>query len=195
MEGGIHVPDRETCTLEKAVEEWLNDCRRRWRIKDRMAGNTLRGYQMYARNHAIPALGAVKLNKITSTRVQDFINEKAATMARNSCKHIKIVIKQSLQFAVRKKWLRRNPMVDEPVSVPETATVRQVECPTREELTRILQALTIRLPYEQEIARGNRIIAITLALFAGCGVGKSSACSGRTSTSSKMWSTCDIAFL
>jgi integrase len=167
IEGGIHVSDRETCTVQKAVEEWLNDCRRRWQIKNRMAGNTLRGYETYARNHVIPALGKLKLNKLTSTRVQDFIDEKAATMARNSCKHIKLVLKQSLQFAVRKKWLRRNPMVDEPVCVPETAAVRRVECPSREELVHLLETLRIRLPYEQEIARSNRIIAVTLGLCAG----------------------------
>jgi integrase len=167
IEGGVHTADAETVTLRSAVEAWLTDCERRHQIGAHMTGDTIRGYRNYAERHVIPALGGALLTKLTADRMQDFINAKAATMARSSCKAMRLVLMQSLRFAVKRKWLRRNPLADEPLEVPPEARVRRVTIPSREEIGRILATLAKRRPYEQPRARANRILIVTLALFCG----------------------------
>lgn len=172
IETGAHVADRATVTFGEAIQAWLSDCDRRHKIGDNMSGNTLRGYVGYANNHVIPSLGKHRLTNLTSLHIQDFINAKAGRYARSSCVQMSIVISQSLLFAVRRRWLRRSPITDEPVSIPRTARRRKIVTPSREELAALLRVMTIRLPFEQEIARANRIAVITLALFGGLRLGE-----------------------
>lgn len=165
--GGYHVADAETTTVATAAVDYLRDCERRNKIGDRMTGNTLRAYAIYIEGHIIPGLGTNRLNVLTADQIQDFINEKAQTMARLSCRSVRMLLFQVLKHAVRKKWLRRNPMVDQPIAIPAEASVKKVEPPTREEIRRILAVLGMRRPYEQPHARANRIMVVGLALFAG----------------------------
>jgi len=82
-----------------------------------MSGGTLRLYRDLVRNHIVPELGRVKLRDLKSARVQVFIDDLAEKYKRQH-DAARDVLKRVLDFAVRKKWLKRNQLVDEPVRIP-----------------------------------------------------------------------------
>ena len=117
IEMGSHIAKRATVTVKEAAEAWLVECERRHRVSDKMSGGTLRGYRYTVKVHIVPVLGGIKLNKLESERIQRFVDGLAEKFKRQH-ETTRDVLKRILDFAVRKRWLKRSMMVDEPVRVP-----------------------------------------------------------------------------
>lgn len=167
IEGGTHTPDRDTVTLAEAAKAWLEDCERRHKIGSRMTGASLNGYRRYTSNHVLPAMGAFKLNAIEAQHIQKLLDDKSVSLARNSLKALRMCINQTLRFAVKRKWLRRNPLADEPIEIAGTARCKKVVPPTRDEIMRIMAVLSQRRANEPEHTRTMLMILIVLGAFAG----------------------------
>src|SRR5262249_39378827 len=121
-----HVAKRATVTVEEAATAWLLDCQRRRRVGDQMSGGTLRLYSNMVKTHIVPILGGTKLNKLEQARIQRLVDDLAEKYARQH-ETARAVLKRILDFAVRKKWLKRNIMIDQPVRVPPRN--RKPACP------------------------------------------------------------------
>lgn len=162
-----HSIASDSVSFADAADAWLRDCDRRRKIGARMTGNTLKGYENWTRIHAIPALGHIKMSSMEALPVQELIDIKSRDLAHNSLKSLLLCINQVVLFSVRKKWLRRNPLRDEPVQLPHNGRRKRIVPPTREEIMRIMQVLSRRRPNEPEHTRHMLMLLIVLGSFAG----------------------------
>lgn len=65
-------------------------------------------YRWAADGHLRPALGPVKLTKLTPERVEALLAVKAETMSRNSVSRIRSVLGQALRWAEKRGYVARN---------------------------------------------------------------------------------------
>ncbi|MRI57422.1 site-specific integrase [Methylobacterium sp. DB1607] len=166
IEGGAHVAVSQTVTVKEAVQAWLNDCERRWKIKDRMAGSTLAAYRSKAKHHVIPVLGHIKVSQLTSRQMQDFIDSRSKTIRRNTLAGFVIVLTQMLNFSVDRGWLAVSPLTKKRIRLPQSST-EKVAIPSREELSKIFKVLSERAPYENALIMQNRALIVLLGAFSG----------------------------
>jgi integrase len=166
IENGAHVAVSQTVTVKEAVNAWLNDCERRWKIKDRMAGSTLTAYRSKAKHHVVPLLGNVRVSQITTRQMQAFIDERSKVVSRNTLAGLVIVLTQALNFSVDRGWLAVSPLTKKRVRLPQASTDK-VEIPSREELSKIFKALSERAPYENALIMQNRALIVLLGAFSG----------------------------
>lgn len=165
IEMGAHISKRETVTFKEAAEAWLADCERRHRVKDKMSGGTLRLYRDICRNHIIPVLGGLKLNKLETQRVQLFVDGLAEKFIRQH-ETARDAIKRILEFAVRRKWLKRNTLVDEPVTIPPRNRKR-ARPPSIKDMRTVFETLELRQYNEKTDVWEQRRIFICLAALTG----------------------------
>ena len=66
-------------------------------------------YEYQIRVHIKPALGSIKLQKLTAPMIQRFYNEKKSTLSAKSIKNLHGVIHKALNQAVLCQYLKSNP--------------------------------------------------------------------------------------
>lgn len=75
-----------------------------WIAEDLLSGsykvNTVRRYQSVVRNYILPRFGQLKLQALTPRLLQNFLNDLSQTLSRSSVNSIRVVLKQSLAWAV-----------------------------------------------------------------------------------------------
>ena len=100
LAAGLPMPD-ERATVESFLEEWISGLGVR--------GSTARRYAELLRGHVIPAIGKVKLTKLTPQRVEALLADKLASgLSAQTCHHIRSVFRAALNDAVRAGDLSRN---------------------------------------------------------------------------------------
>jgi len=78
-----------------------------------IAPQTQERYINFMKNHFNPAFGTLKVKDIDLNRFQRFFNEKAKKgYAMQTIKHMKQALNQFYEYAVRKKLVAQNPIVD-----------------------------------------------------------------------------------
>lgn len=89
------------------LDYWLENY-----VKMNCKYNTLTNYEAIIRNHLKPAIGNYKLKSLTSSRLQEFINQKyIAGFSKNHISNIKNVLSVSMKMAVHPyKFIESNPM-------------------------------------------------------------------------------------
>lgn len=165
IEAGVHTPARETATFREACEGYLIECERRWRIGDKMSGNTLYKKRSIITNHLIPDLGHYKLTDIDHRLLQDQVNAWADKMKKSTVGELASDLRLVLTFAVQRRWIKLHPLWSEKLHVPGRSIKREIA--TKAELEMILKALVNRRFRETSAGHRVRGIAITLALFGG----------------------------
>lgn len=108
-------------TANQTVEQWF----RYWlkQVQKEIRPNTFDGYKRTVENHIIPAIGKVKLDKLTAThmrRVHDGILAKGLSSTTALLAHRTMSV--SFKIAVREGRISRNPA--KLVSAPKKATVQ-----------------------------------------------------------------------
>jgi integrase len=165
IEVGAHIAKRETVTVQEAAAAWLADCERRHRVKDKMRGGSLRLYRIAVKNHIVPELGSAKLSKLDSARIQRFVDDKAETYKRQH-ELVRDVMKRIMDFAVRKKWLKRNPLVDEPVTIPPRDR-KPVSPPSIADMRTVFETLEVRQENEKTRVWEQRKVFFCLGSLTG----------------------------
>lgn len=102
-------------TLGAHVADWLTE------VKERRETNTYRMYSGLMKNHILPELGAIKLDKLTPTRIRRWLAKlQQGTLSPGTLATIRTVLVIALEHAVRYELLERNParLVSAP-SVPK----------------------------------------------------------------------------
>lgn len=131
---GIYTPADDRQTLANFLMQWL-ETQRPPVVKPR----TWDRYELDIRHHIIPALGRIRLTKLTAMQVQTFYGAKRAEgLAPASVAHIHAVLHAALDDAERLSAVARN--VSRLVTAPRPAR-REMKALTPEQAKRLLQAV------------------------------------------------------
>jgi integrase len=136
-------------TIEEYLLGWLEDVERTVRPK------TYAAYRLWITHHVIPELGGVRLDKLGPQEVQRFLTRKLGTgLSPRSVHHIRAVLRQALQRAVKWGLISRNAAaLADPPHVPQRPLVQI----SADDARRIL-----------EVAYGTRLEAlVAVTLFTG----------------------------
>lgn len=91
-------------TFAAHVADWLTE------VKEQRETNTHRMYSGLMKNHILPGLGAIKLEKLTPTIIRRWLAElKRGTLSLSTLATIRTVLVIALEHAVRHELLERNP--------------------------------------------------------------------------------------
>lgn len=99
-------------SVAEFLEYWLAQS-----VKPRLRPLTHAGYQVNARKHIVPAIGAIKLDRLTPQHVQEMLNERqAAGFSAKTVRYIHQVLRSALSTAKRWDLVERNvaTLVDPP---------------------------------------------------------------------------------
>ena len=105
--------DAGALTVEQYLADWLASLPLRG-----LEANTLAWYRSAVERHIIPSLGSVKLAKLSATKIEAFLAEKADSgrldgsggLGPTSIRRLVVTLTKSLGAAVRKGLLTSNPM-------------------------------------------------------------------------------------
>jgi integrase len=152
-DGGL-VYDADNMTVGEYLERWLNDS-----MRDTVRQRTWERYEQFVRVHLTPALGKIKLEKLTSAHVRGLYRDKLDSgLAPRTVLHVHRAFSKALKQAAADGLIPRNPAA--PVKPPQ---------PRREEI-RPLNRGQVRALFEA--ASGERlealyIVAVTAGLRRG----------------------------
>ena len=105
--------DAGALTVEQYLADWLASLPLRG-----LEANTLAWYRSAVERHIIPSLGSVKLAKLSATKIEAFLAEKADSgrldgsggLGPTSIRRLVVTLTKSLGAAVRKGLLTSNTM-------------------------------------------------------------------------------------
>ena len=152
-DGGLTY-DAGNMSVGEHLNRWLNDS-----VRDTVRRRTSERYEQFVRVHLIPALGEIKLAKLTPAHVRGLYRERLDSgLAPRTVLHIHRVFSKALKQAAADGLIPRNPA--DPVMPPQ---------PRREEI-RPLNCEQVRALFEA--ANGDRlealyIVAVTAGLRRG----------------------------
>ncbi len=152
-DGGL-VYDADNLTVGEYLDRWLNDS-----VRDTVRQRTWERYEQFVRVHLTPALGKIKLAKLTPAHVRGLYRDKLNSgLAPRTVLHIHRAFSKALKQAAADGLIPRNPAA--PVKPPQ---------PRGEEI-RPLNREQVRVLFEA--ASGDRlealyIVAVTAGLRRG----------------------------
>jgi integrase len=152
-DGGL-VYDAGNITVGEYLDRWLNDS-----VRDTVRQRTWERYEQFVRVHLTPALGKIKLAKLTPAHVRGLYRDKLNSgLAPRTVLHIHRAFSKALKQAAADGLIPRNPAA--PVKPPQ---------PRGEEI-RPLNRAQVRVLFEA--ASGDRlealyIVAVTAGLRRG----------------------------
>jgi len=130
-------------TLKVCLERWLEQV-----VKLTKRANTYKGYRSAVYYHLIPALGHIRLQKLTIGHLQAFYAERAGKLKPATLAHINAALSGALEDALKQGFVGRN-------------VAKLVELPSVERYEG--QVLTVEQARKLlEVARGSRLDAVLL---------------------------------
>lgn len=130
-------------TTRKYLTEWLNS------VETTLEKSTFEGLTIYVNKHIIPELGAVPLEKLSTRKIQEYLNKKAKSGRLDGKdgglspitlrKHLS-VLRQALGDAVRKEYIDQNPARYCKIKRTETLT-KKARFLTLEEARKIKESI------------------------------------------------------
>lgn len=191
IEDGRHV-EKQGITVAEWAEKWLAI----HEVKGRISVRTIEGYSDWLRIHVLPALGKIKLQKLTSSDIDDLYIELLQTghkgskrreekdqvrgLSARSVLHIHRVLNSMIKAAERRGLVSRNvvALVDAPSPSKITQQAdreegEEVTVFTVEECRALLLAFADRTKRhvrdgEQNYVYKSKLVLVTLALATGC---------------------------
>jgi integrase len=152
-DGGL-VYDADNMTVGEYLDRWLNDS-----VRDTVRQRTWERYEQFVRVHLTPALGKIKLAKLTPAHVRGLYRDKLNSgLAPRTVLHIHRAFSKALKQAAADGLIPRNPAAPVRPPQPRGEEIRPLNC----EQVRVLF----------EAASGDRlealyIIAVTAGLRRG----------------------------
>ena len=110
------VYDAQNLKLSEYLDRWLNDS-----VRGSVEPVTHESYERLVRAHVSPALGNVKLSKLTPARLQGFYRDKLDSgLSPRTVQYLHVVLHRALKQALRWGMVPRN--VSEAVDPPKVAS-------------------------------------------------------------------------
>ena len=127
------VFDDENLTVGEHLDRWLEDS-----VRGCVRDSTFDRYKIAVRIHIKPALGRLKLKKLTPAHVQGFYRDRLdAGFAPASVNKLHVVLHKALKQAVEWRMVPRN--VTEAVRVPRPAPREEMRTLTAQQARRLLE--------------------------------------------------------
>lgn len=165
INAGIHTAASASVTVAEAVREFLQDRERQRRLGD-VAGNTLEKERFVLERRLVAALGSQKVSELKSEQVQGYVDGlRSEGLAANTVRACYSGVVSLLRFAVRRHWVRRNVLQDEPCRLP--GSTRRTAIPTKADIEKLLDHAEVRSRRENLHVSVTRGVVINLGLFAG----------------------------
>lgn len=137
-----NVADAGGLTVGQYFSDWLGSLG-----MSQLEAATVSWYRSAVTRHIVPALGSVKLAKLSPVMIESFLAEKAENgrldgtggLGPASVHRLQVTLRKALEAAVRKGMLARNPadLADSPKMPPRDVTV---DVWTSDELVRFIEA-------------------------------------------------------
>ena len=137
-----HVADAGGLTVGQYFSDWLGSLG-----VSQLEAATVSWYRSAATRHIVPALGSVKLARLSPVMIESFLAEKAENgrldgtggLGPASVRRLQVTLHKALEAAVRKGMLARNPadFADSPRMPPRDVTI---DVWTSDELVRFIEA-------------------------------------------------------
>lgn len=123
----------ETVTVGAFLQRWLDDV-----VTPRARPRTLDSYRMHVRLHLEPAIGKIRLARLTPADVQRMMNEKSATGLQPATVHrIRATLRSALNHALRWGMVTRNAAA---LAIPPRAVHYEIAPLTPDDARVMLQA-------------------------------------------------------
>ena len=74
---GIHTPEAEAITVDRALDLWLESCAQRVAVGDKFRRSTLENFKQATRTHVRPQLGKMRVTELSGPILQAWLNELA----------------------------------------------------------------------------------------------------------------------
>lgn len=161
---GIHTAINETVTFAKAADAFVRNCYERHQIGDMTMGG-VRGYEYKLLHYAQARFGQQRLSAITSQEVQDYMDDLRRTYAAATVNGIYVAMHVLFSFGVRKRWVRRNVLRDEPCKLPKRP--KRTAVPTKADIVALLHAASRIEHGENLLTFINRLVVIACGVFCG----------------------------
>lgn len=140
-------------TVEKWLMDWLESLRKGGSVRPL----TLRGYEGYVRRDIIPALGRLRLDQLTRTRIQGFLDDQAAKgRAAWTVTHQRSILRRVLNLAVLDGVIARNPVGGTTIRGVEAAEVRPLNPSEVQSLLRAAAGTMWHAPLTVAVSTGLR---------------------------------------
>jgi integrase len=135
---GLHTPASKSITVAEAAEDWINFVGGEGRER-----STIDQYRQHVRHHIVPRLGAERLARLTSPRINAFRDELIKDMSRAMAKKVLGSLKAILKDAKRRGNVAQNVAADVSITTqgrtkPKLEIGRDI--PTGAEIQRIVDA-------------------------------------------------------
>jgi integrase len=166
---GVHVSKGETLTLFQAIDQYIADSERLFRLGDVTRG-TVSNRTEYAKRIP-PCLGRKLVTEITPADAQSWTDSLREKYKPNTVNSSCVFLESVLKFCLRKKWLKRNPLLGEPMERPRQD--KRAKIPSIEDLGKLLQTVSTLIwdrgsgDKTHLLINVNRLCAITLGIYAG----------------------------
>lgn len=118
--------------MSKCLDEWMDKY-----VSVNLKQNTIDSYESNVRIHIIPAFGEYPLKSMTTSLLQDWLNEQRVRYSRSTLKTFHTILKRSFEwFLTNRKYIKTNPM--DHVTIPRYDKLpTKVRAFTKEEINTI----------------------------------------------------------
>jgi integrase len=103
---GIHVVGGEPKTVADYLPAWLDEYGSRRGLKPR----TLQRYRGLIEHHLLPALGSVRLSRLTAHQIDDLYRRLRKSQSASSLAQLHIVLNAAMERAHRRQLIPANPL-------------------------------------------------------------------------------------
>lgn len=170
MERNEHVADRASKTFRDAAEEYFRDAERRSHTIGVPSKASLYNYRNALDKYLLPEFGIYVITALDADHVQEFLDEWCKSLSPETVRNFRMVLNNIIRFAINKKWLRRNVLLDHGVRIRKKTP--RVTVPTKTQIAHLLAAVEVKGPGEWLGPHLQRRASIVLALFCGMRLGE-----------------------
>ena len=156
----LHGKNTNTITLpsEHTVETWLEYWMKN-AVEPNSQETTIYGYRQIMKNHIIPELGKVKLQKLTADQLQQYYTMKLKTLSPNTVLKHHNLMQTAFVMAERHDIITRSPTFR---ATAPRAIQNEIRPLTAEQLQKLIEAA-----YENKEDKHALLLTIIFAAFTG----------------------------
>jgi integrase len=138
----MHTAPSKSLTVAEAAEDWI-----KYVQLEKRERSTIAQYRQHVKHHINPRIGAERLAKLTTPRVNKFRDDLLANLSRVQAKKVLTSLKALLKDAKRRGNVAQNVALDVSISADKRANSKLkagIDIPTPGEIKRIVHAATGR---------------------------------------------------